>query len=37
MLVPETNAFRAVSDLCGLWDFQVDPQSEGENDGWIRA
>ncbi len=33
MLVPETNAFRAVSDLCGLWDFQVDPQSEGENDG----
>ncbi len=37
MLAPQTNAFRAVIDLDGLWDFQVDPQSEGEAAGWIHG
>ena len=37
MLTPQTNAFRAVTDLSGLWDFQVDPQSEGEAAGWVQG
>ncbi len=37
MLPPQTNAFRAVTDLSGLWDFQVDPQSEGESASWTQG
>lgn len=37
MLAPQTNAFRAVTDLGGLWDFQIDPRSEGEAAGWMHG
>lgn len=37
MLAPQTNTFRAVSDLSGLWDFQIDPLAEGESADWIHG
>ena len=37
MLAPQVNKFRAVTDLSGLWDFQIDPNSEGEAADWIRG
>lgn len=34
MLYPKTTRTRRVIDLCGMWDFQFDPQSSGEAEGW---
>ena len=36
-LYPQQNAHRNLSDLCGLWSFQLDPREVGERDGWFRA
>ncbi len=37
LLRPRQNQFRNVVDLSGLWRFQLDPQEEGEAQGWAKA
>ena len=37
LLYPLQNHVRNVLDLSGLWQFQLDPQEEGETKGWYRA
>lgn len=37
LLFPQQNAHRNVLDLSGLWEFQLDPQGEGEAGGWPTA
>lgn len=37
LLRPQQNAHRNVSDLCGFWDFQLDPEDAGEKGGWFHA
>ena len=34
MLYPQTNPYRQVTDLSGLWDFRFDPDKAGEQSGW---
>lgn len=36
LLRPRQNQFRNVLDLSGLWRFQLDPQEEGEAQGWAK-
>jgi len=33
-LYPQTNRFRSVLDLSGLWDFMLDPDDRGASAGW---
>src|SRR5260221_11580523 len=34
MLRPQTNAFRAVHDLSGIWSIRLDEADEGRGAGW---
>lgn len=34
MLYPQQNLFRNKLDLSGFWDFQIDPDQIGEQEGW---
>lgn len=34
MLYPQQNLFRNKLDLSGIWDFQIDPDQLGEQNGW---
>jgi beta-glucuronidase len=34
MLYPQQNLFRNKLDLSGIWDFQIDPDQKGEQNGW---
>jgi len=35
MLYPIRNSFRRFMDLSGFWEFKTDPDSRGENEGWM--
>jgi beta-galactosidase/beta-glucuronidase len=37
LLYPQQNQIRNVLDICGLWQFQLDPKEEGEAQGWFKA
>jgi beta-glucuronidase len=37
MLYPVQNDKRNTLDLSGIWDFQIDPQGVGEQQGWING
>ena len=37
MLFPQQNDKRNLLDLSGLWDFQLDPEAEGANAGWMHG
>src|SRR5829696_42221 len=37
MLYPQSNPFRQLVDLSGIWDFRVDPEGVGEHEGWCRG
>ena len=37
MLFPQQNDKRNLLDLSGLWDFQLDPQAEGADAGWMHG
>jgi len=37
LLYPQQNQVRNVHDLSGLWRFQLDPEEEGEANGWFDA
>jgi beta-glucuronidase len=37
LLYPQRNQLRNLTDLSGLWQFQLDPTDEGERSGWFRA
>ncbi|PSM45962.1 beta-glucuronidase [Chroococcidiopsis sp. CCALA 051] len=37
LLYPQQNQLRNVFDMSGLWQFQLDPQEEGEARGWFKA
>jgi beta-glucuronidase len=37
LLRPQQNRFRNVLDISGLWEFKLDPQEEGEAQGWATA
>lgn len=37
LLVPQQNLHRNVLDLSGLWEFQLDPEEDGEAKGWFNA
>jgi beta-glucuronidase len=37
LLYPQQNQVRNRLDLSGLWQFQLDPQEEGEAQGWFTA
>lgn len=37
LLYPLQNQIRNLTDLSGLWQFQLDPQDEGERGGWFNA
>jgi beta-glucuronidase len=34
MLYPQQNSVRNKLDLSGIWDFKIDPNAVGEQDGW---
>ncbi len=34
---PQQNEFRNLLDLSGLWQFQLDPKDQGENDRWFNG
>ena len=34
MLYPQQNLFRNTFDLSGIWDFRIDPDQTGEENGW---
>ena len=36
MLFPVQNKFRNLIDLCGLWQFKVDPENIGEKEQWYK-
>ena len=36
-LYPQQNAFRNRLDLSGIWNFQLDPQEQGEAQGWFNG
>lgn len=35
MLYPQQNDLRNLIDLSGVWDFQIDPEGQGETAGWF--
>jgi hypothetical protein len=37
LLYPQQSQVRNVLDTSGLWQFQLDPQEQGEVHGWLRA
>ena len=37
LLRPQQNFTRNLTDLSGMWEFQLDPREEGEAAGWFRA
>lgn len=37
LLYPLQNQIRNLTDLSGLWQFQLDPKDEGERGGWFKA
>ncbi len=37
MLYPQTNPFRQFVDLSGYWDFCIDPEEVGEQEGWFEG
>jgi len=37
LLFPQQNTLRNVLDISGIWDFQLDPQEEGEDKRWFQA
>ena len=37
MLYPIQNAIRNKLDLSGIWDFCIDPEARGEQDGWYNG
>ncbi|MBI1763276.1 MAG: beta-glucuronidase [Acidobacteria bacterium] len=37
LLYPQQNQLRNLTDLSGLWQFQLDPQDEGERGNWFKA
>lgn len=37
LLYPQRNGTRDLIDLSGLWQFQMDPQGQGEAQGWFQA
>lgn len=37
LLQPQQNQFRNLLDTSGLWLFQLDPQEEGERQGWFKV
>jgi beta-glucuronidase len=37
LLYPQQNQVRNLMDLSGLWQFQLDPEEEGEAAGWSKA
>ncbi len=37
MLYPQSNRYRELFDLSGVWDFAVDPSDEGEKEGWSKG
>jgi beta-glucuronidase len=37
MLYPQQNLSRNKLDLSGIWDFQIDPDQMGENQGWFNG
>jgi beta-glucuronidase len=37
MLYPQQNVFRNKLDLSGIWDFQIDPDQVGEQNGWYNG
>jgi beta-glucuronidase len=37
MLYPIQNTVRNKLDLCGIWDFQTDPDDVGEHNGWFNG
>lgn len=37
MLFPIQNRYRNLVDLCGLWQFKIDPDNEGENQKWFKS
>ena len=37
LLYPQQNQLRNLTDLSGLWQFQLDPKDEGERGGWFKA
>ena len=37
MLYPIQNNVRNKLDLSGIWDFQIDPNNTGENEGWANG
>ena len=37
LLYPRQNQYRNVLDLSGLWQFQLDPEEEGEAKDWFKA
>ena len=37
MLYPQQNMFRNKLDLSGIWDFQIDPDQVGEQNGWYNG
>jgi beta-glucuronidase len=37
MLYPIQNAIRNKLDLSGIWDFRIDPEARGKQDGWYNG
>ena len=37
LLYPQQNQTRNLTDLSGLWQFQLDPKDEGARNGWFKA
>jgi beta-glucuronidase len=37
MLYPQQNSARYLLDLSGIWDFQTDPDAQGESGAWSRG
>ncbi len=35
-LYPRVTRTRRIEDLCGVWDFQFDPEGTGEESGWAK-
>lgn len=37
LLYPQQNGFRNLTDISGIWQFQLDPDEKGEAHGWFKA
>lgn len=37
LLYPQQNQLRNLTDLSGVWQFQLDPKDEGESSGWFKG